>query len=95
MHHPHIFANNVPCWGNFGETLSDLITKIDIPGIIDLAFLFIRTINYDDAAGRCWPNWLETSEYETLYTAYKKRLAKDEETKASLDLGLTQTTEVA
>ena len=94
MHHPHIFSNNVPCWGNFGETLSDLITKIDIPGIIDLAFLFIRTINYDDAAGRNWPNWLGTYKYEDLYKAYEKRLA-EEATKAKLDSDLIQITEVA
>lgn len=71
MQHPHIFQAGDACWGNFGETLSDLIMQFDIVGLIDLAMLFIQQANYRDAAGHCWPRWANTNIYPKLVEEYK------------------------
>lgn len=78
MHHPHIFSGGDACWGNFGETLSDLIMKFDIVGLIDLSMLFIQQANYSDSAGHLWRRWTETNTFPELVEEYKTQQAQQE-----------------
>lgn len=79
MHHPHIFSAGDACWGNFGESLSDLIMQFDMIGLIDLAMLFIQQANYRDAAGHEWAKWTRTNNYPTLLTEYKEQMVQLEQ----------------
>lgn len=58
MHAPHVFENGEPCWGNIEDTVSDLLSKIDLGMLVQIILQFLQNCNVNDSAGvgiNKWP----------------------------------------
>lgn len=68
IHHPHVNSDNVPCLGNIGPTISELIAKYEYAILADILVQFLFSVNYEnDTAGmglfKYWPQ-VSKKEYD-------------------------------
>ncbi len=64
IHHPHVSSEGIPCLGNIGEIVPQLIGEYEYSAVAQLGLQFLKTVNLDDSAGRgifdAWPRKEET-----------------------------------
>lgn len=57
MHHPHVFTDGAPCFGNVGNDFAALLAEYQIANAAYLAIQFVESVNPADSAGRYIVNW--------------------------------------
>jgi hypothetical protein len=57
MHAPHVFANGHACLGSVKDLFPELIKKRDFVSAVQLAIVFIESVNVDDSAGKKIHRW--------------------------------------
>jgi len=55
-HAPHVDGNGKLCVGNMQEMLPPLIAAVDIAALIQIAIIFLQSVNYSDA----WGHYIES-----------------------------------
>jgi len=57
MHHPHVFPDGRPCWGNMEVALPQYIAACEIAAVVEIMFAFLDQANTDPTHRYQVENW--------------------------------------
>jgi hypothetical protein len=57
MNAPHVYSDGHACLGNVEDLFPELIAKRDFASALQLAIVFIESVNVNDSAGKKIDHW--------------------------------------